>query len=89
MDYTRSAVFATQSSPTHPAYPGGHATISGACATILKAFFNEEYVVPNPVMASVDALLLEPYSGGSLRVGGELNKLASNVSYGRDTAGIH
>lgn len=26
--------------PTHPAYPAGHATLSGAGATILKAFFN-------------------------------------------------
>ena len=26
--------------PTHPAYPAGHATIAGACTTVLKAFFN-------------------------------------------------
>jgi hypothetical protein len=28
-----------EGSPTHPAYPAGHAAIAGACATVLKAFF--------------------------------------------------
>lgn len=75
--------------PTHPAYPGGHAAISGACATVLKAFFNEDFVITNPVVASADGLSLEPYTGPPLTVGGELNKLAGNVSYGRDAAGVH
>jgi hypothetical protein len=26
--------------PTHPSYPAAHACNAGACATILKAFFN-------------------------------------------------
>ncbi|MBA3712022.1 MAG: vanadium-dependent haloperoxidase [Pyrinomonadaceae bacterium] len=78
-----------EGTPIHPAYPGGHATISGACATILKAFFNEDFVIPNPVVASADGLMLEPYSGPPLTVGGELNKLASNIAYGRDSAGLH
>lgn len=29
----------TTGSPTHPAYGAGHATVAGACVTILKAFF--------------------------------------------------
>ncbi len=29
----------TAGSPTHPAYGAGHATVAGACVTILKAFF--------------------------------------------------
>jgi membrane-associated phospholipid phosphatase len=31
-----------EGSPTHPSYPAAHATIAGACATVLKAFFNED-----------------------------------------------
>jgi membrane-associated phospholipid phosphatase len=26
--------------PTHPSYPAAHAATAGACATVLKAFFN-------------------------------------------------
>lgn len=74
--------------PTHPAYPAGHATISGACATMLKAFFKESFVIPSPVETSADGLSLNPYSS-SLSVGNELNKLAANISLGRDVAGVH
>lgn len=28
-----------EGSPTHPAYPAGHACVAGAGATMLKAFF--------------------------------------------------
>lgn len=75
--------------PTHPAYPAGHATIAGACATALKAFFNENFRLPKTVTASDDGLSLEAYPGAALTVGGELNKLASNIALGRDTAGVH
>lgn len=75
--------------PLHPAYPSGHAVISGASATILKAFFNEAYVIRNPVIVSEDGLSLEPYKGPDLTVGGELNKLAFNIAMGRNFAGIH
>lgn len=75
--------------PTHPAYPAGHACFAGAGVTILKAFFKESIVIPNPVVASADGLSLVPYSGPPLTVGGELNKLAANIALGRDTAGIH
>ena len=30
-----------EGSPTHPAYGAGHATVAGACVTILKAWFKE------------------------------------------------
>ena len=57
---------------------------------MLKAFFNESFVIPNPVVASSDGLSLLPYSGPDLTVGGELNKLASNIGVGgRDGAGVH
>jgi hypothetical protein len=78
-----------EASPTHPAYTAGHATIAGACVTILKAFFNESFVLPNPRQPSTDGLTLQPFTGPSLTVGGELNKLASNIGQGRNMAGIH
>jgi hypothetical protein len=73
--------------PTHPAYPAGHACIVGAGVTVLKAFFNETFVIPNPVIS--DGLSLIPYVGTPLTIGGELNKLASNIALSRDTAGVH
>jgi len=75
--------------PTHPAYPSGHASFVGACVTVLKALFNEAFVIPNPLVASDDGLSLVPYSGPTLTVGGELNKLAANIGFGRDAAGLH
>jgi hypothetical protein len=81
-----------EGSPLHPAYGAGHATVAGACVTIVKAFFDESYVIPDPVVASRDGLSLMPYRGpgwDKLTVGGELNKLASNIAIGRNFAGIH
>jgi len=74
--------------PAHPAYPSGHATVAGACATVLKAFFNEAFPIPQPQAASEDGLALEAYEG-TLTAGGELDKLASNVAMGRVLAGVH
>ncbi|MCS4480126.1 hypothetical protein JQ035_06885 [Clostridium botulinum] len=54
-----------------------------------KSFFNEDYIIPNPVVASDDGLELQPYLEGDLKVGGELNKLAANIALGRDFAGVH
>ena len=31
-----------EGSPMHPSYGAGHATVAGACVTIMKAFFDEE-----------------------------------------------
>ncbi len=77
-----------EGSPAHPAYPAGHATISGACVTVLKALFDETFVLPNPVVPSEDGQALVA-STGDLTVVGELNKLGANISIGRDTAGVH
>ncbi|MFP5411231.1 MAG: phosphoesterase, partial [Gammaproteobacteria bacterium] len=57
--------------------------------TVLKAFFKGDYVIPSPKQASADGLSLVDYTGPALTVEGELNKLASNISLGRDTAGVH
>jgi hypothetical protein len=78
--------------PLHPSYGAGHATVAGACVTILKALFDESYVLPNPVVATEDGSTLVPYTApdaGQLTVGGELNKLAANIGVGRNIAGVH
>lgn len=78
--------------PQHPSYAEGHGAIAGACVTALKAFFNEAFVLPNPMVPSDDGQSLLPYAGsdaGQITVGGELNKLANNVALGRDMAGVH
>jgi hypothetical protein len=63
--------------------------IAGACVTALKACLDESHEIPEPVVASADGLTLEPYRGPALTVGGELDKLAGNIAFGRDFAGIH
>jgi hypothetical protein len=78
-----------EGAPSHPSYGAGHATVAGASVTVLKALFDESWIIPNPVQASPDGLALMPYTGSSLTVGGELNKLAANVALGRDIAGVH
>ena len=78
-----------EGSPTHPSYPAGHATFIGAMVTMLKAFFKESFIIPNPVIASSDGLYLVPYLGPPLTVGGELNKLAYNIALARNFAGVH
>ncbi len=81
-----------EGNPQHPSYAEGHGVIAGACVTALKAFFNEHFVIPNPMVASDDGQSLLPYTGldaGQITVGGELNKLANNVALGRDMAGEH
>jgi hypothetical protein len=78
--------------PQHPSYGSGHATVAGACATIVKAFFDESWAIPAPVVPSDDGLSLVPYSGPDafrITVGGELNKVAANIAIGRNHAGIH
>jgi hypothetical protein len=85
-----------EGSPTHPAYGAGHATVAGACVTILKAWFNESTRLVDiglaPVQPTDDGLNLVPYletDADELTVGGELNKIATNVATGRNTAGVH
>lgn len=78
-----------EGSPLHPAYAAGHATVAGACVTILKAMFDEDFVIPNPVVPTEDGSAHVPYSGEPLTVEGELNKLAVNVAFGRNIAGVH
>jgi hypothetical protein len=91
-DYFLSQSF-PEGSPTHPAYPTGHGSVAGACITVLKFFFDGNFVIPNPVVPTDDGQTLVPYTGsdaGQITVNGELNKLANNVSFGHGIhAGIH
>ena len=85
----------------HPAYGAGHAPVAGGCVTMLKAFFemfdasghdglrvlklgDQDYFEPNN-----DGTRLVNQSGIKLTVQGELNKLAANISIGRNMAGVH
>jgi hypothetical protein len=89
-----------EGSPSHPAWPSGHATVAGACVTVLKAYFAEDTPIrdpntkvtlangkPNGCQPELDQVQRKDYKG--LTVGGELDKLASNVALGRDFAGVH
>jgi hypothetical protein len=81
-----------EGSPLHPSYGSGHATVAGACVTMLKALFDGNHPIANPVVAAGDGVSVVPYTGadaGQLTVAGELNKLASNVAQGRNIAGVH
>jgi hypothetical protein len=100
-----------EGSPMHPAYGAGHATVAGACVTILKAFFDTSAML---VKTSNQAVIFKPFSAGDtpiafrapnldapqdklvefepaqpLTLEGELNKLAANISIGRNMAGVH
>ncbi|MGB9366868.1 MAG: vanadium-dependent haloperoxidase [Xanthobacteraceae bacterium] len=84
-----------EGSPTHPSYPQGHGTAAGIGATLLKAWFDEDFVLPErtAVKPNYDGTQLEPYvygkDGPALTIGGELNKLAYNITWGRNMSGVH
>lgn len=93
-----------EGSPAHPSYGAGHATVAGACGTILKAFFDEDEKIVDlpaldnarfnntPVVAKADGTDLVAYLGsdaGDLTVGGEIDKLIANIAIGRNGAGVH
>jgi hypothetical protein len=74
-----------EGSPMHSSYGSGHATKAGACVTMLKALWDENQAIKDPVMldpTDSTGQTLVPFSdsaGTVLTVGGELNKLASNI----------
>lgn len=83
--------------PQHPSYGQGHGSVAGACATIVKAWFNDlqpltsipGFTIMQP---SEDGLSLVPYEGSDanqLTIGGEMNKLAANIAIGRNHAAVH
>lgn len=96
-----------EGSPAHPSWVSGHATVAGACVTVLKALFNDlQPVIIVPEMKagfrtsskkSAEPLDKcqpkldphEPTMSDERTVGGELDKLASNISLGRSFGGVH
>lgn len=100
-----------EGSPMHPTYGAGHATVAGACVTIVKAFFDTGTVLGRNADAGCnegktgffrnidEACYFEAVEKGKtldkrhpdcpLTLEGELNKLAANISIGRNMAGVH
>ncbi len=81
-----------EGSPLHPSYGSGHATVGGACVTVLKWFFEGSTPVEDPQVPDATGTTLVPYTGvdrDTLTVGGELDKLASNIGIGRNISGVH
>ncbi|MCF6202137.1 MAG: vanadium-dependent haloperoxidase [Methylococcaceae bacterium] len=96
-----------EGSPMHPSYGAGHATVAGACVTMLKAYFDTSAVLVDrggevkfdryqngdtAIEFTPDATgaALVPSAGNDfLTLEGELNKLAANISIGRNMAGVH
>jgi len=84
-----------EGSPNHTSYGSGHATVAGACVTMLKALFDDTQLIKNPVVPNPanNGKTLIPYVAPPgeppLTVGGELNKVVSNISQGRNIAGVH
>jgi len=77
-----------EGSPTHPSYGAGHATVAGACVTVLKFWFNENYEFEDIYIPIKNGRKLER-KDMKLTLGGELNKLAANIAIGRNMAGVH
>lgn len=81
-----------EGSPMHPSYGAGHATVAGACVTVLKGWFDAGHALGTTAYeATPDGRSLRevPTGGVALTVEGELNKLAANISIGRNWAGVH
>jgi len=92
----------SEGSPMHPSYGAGHATVAGACVTVLKTLFDHTRrfdVAGDPSKAYVPTTdgerlaVVDVFDANGatteLTVEGELNKLAANISIGRDWAGVH
>ncbi len=96
-----------EGSPMHPSYGAGHATVAGACITVMKAFFDTNRYLSLSgdgqtfriaadgaesqfaFVPRADGEVLETVATEPLSVGGELDKLAANISIGRNWAGVH
>lgn len=93
-----------EGSPMHPSYGAGHATVAGACVTVLKAFFEMGPTIDPKMLVEPGgtAFIAHQQSQNSgepeliglpiqdgLTLRGELNKLAWNISNARNVAGVH
>ena len=67
-------------------------TVAGACTTILKAWFDCDHQLDFAFQAETKGKsqkLEEVQLDAPLTVGGELDKLAANISIARNMAGVH
>src|SRR5205814_7619104 len=78
----------SEGSPTHPSYGAGHATVAGACVTILKAWFKESTRLVDlgvtPVQQTDDGFGQLTYLGaylGNMPARGEVKKLVSRIGF--------
>ncbi len=92
-----------EGSPTHPSLPAGHAVVAGACVTVIKAmtitrtagtdakiaWVADGRTAEQPDITGDNLVSYADGDVGSMTVIGELNKLASNISIGRNCAGVH
>lgn len=79
-----------EGSPAHPAWTSGHATVAGAGVTVLKAFFDDQQFIIDPTSPADNRRRYRaPSDNAELTVAGELDKLASNIAFGRNFAGVH
>lgn len=80
-----------EGSPAHPSWPSGHAVVVGAAVTVIKAIYDDRQPIIRPTTLAVGAKpeAFTDAAGRALTVGGELDKLASNIAFGRDWAGVH
>ena len=75
--------------PPHPSYLCGHCTTGAVATTILKAFFDNDFKIPEMIPdPDTNYQTLKP-TGKNLYVWSELDKLATNYSYFRNASGIH
>ena len=83
--------------PQHPSYGQGHGTVAGACATVVKAWFNDlapltsipGFTIMQPSEDGFSLVLYEGSDANQLTIGGEMNKLAANIAIGRNHAAVH
>jgi hypothetical protein len=71
-----------EGSPAHPAWTSGHATIAGACVTVIKAIFHNLVEIQVPEFGGE-----KPNARSTIKC--ELDKVASNVAIGRSWGGVH
>ena len=77
-----------EGAPVHPSFPSGHATVAGACCTVLKCFLRTRANGESRKWSDVMGLGSIGVDSGET-IDGEINKLAMNVSVGRNAAGVH
>jgi hypothetical protein len=78
-----------EGSPTHPSFPAGHAAQAGAMGTLVKAYFDDTAVLPDPVKPDPEDPTRLVGIDEDLTLTGEVNKLVANLCIGRNWAGIH